>query len=154
MSRKSIRVLTTIIAVAALTGCSTSRALSKAELITQGDELCTQSNADVEELGMNELGAPSADNMAQYAEALGKAIPLFEQLIADISALEPPQADKATITEMIGHLQDEVDAIKEAQKAAAAGDLDGFTAAAQRTSEADVPASQMATDYGFKVCGT
>ena len=149
-----IRTLAVMTSVVALAACSKSSALTKAEMITQGDKICTTARTAIDALSLNDLGGPSADNMAQYAEGLDTVIPLFEKMITDLGVLEPPEADAAKITEMLGHLQDEVDVIKEAQQAAAAGDLDGFNAAAQKSGDADATATQIATDYGFKVCGT
>ncbi len=140
-------------AVLLLAACGGSSRLTKAELIKQGDVICKDARAKADPIGTN-LGAPSQDNLSQWADALDQAFPIYQDMTGKLKALSPPEADQATWDQITGGLDKVVAGVKAAKDAAAAGDLAAFNTALQQVATASQGASQVATTYGFQECGT
>lgn len=164
-SSRQVRVvllLTTIgIAAIALVGghvlgptqvAATGR-LTKTELITQGDAICKTFSDKAGPIGHNITAAPGADNLSQYAAAFGQLETVFGDMIDGLEALNPPEADQGTWDGITGGLENELGALQEAKTAAESGDLTAFNAAGTKIGQLDSETSNLATTYGFHVCG-
>ena len=127
--------------------------LTKAELITQGDAICTTFTAKASPIGQDITAAPSADNLPQYAAAFGQLETVFTDMINGLKGLKPPETDQDTLDAIISGLNTELVALREATTAAKGGDLTGFNAAGAKIGQLDGETSQLATTYGFQVCG-
>jgi hypothetical protein len=137
-----------------LAACSGgSDRLTKAELITQGDAICKTFSDKAGPIGQDINTAPSADNLPQYATAFGQLDPVFTDMLNGLKALSPPEADQSTWDAITSGLEDELAALREAKTAAEGGDLTAFNAAGTKIGQFDNQTSQLATTYGFQVCG-
>ena len=132
-------------ATLALAGCgddggSESEELSKAEFIEKADEICAEGDEVIDEAeeGFADPDAPTEEEIDAAVEDV--VIPEYERQLEELGDLEPPADDKDTIDEMLEHLQDAVDAMKEDWQS-------------QETATAFQEASAIATEYGLEECG-
>jgi hypothetical protein len=144
--------LTVFAVVLAACGGGSDR-LTKAELITQGDAVCKTFSDKAGPIGQDITAAPSADNLSQYATAFGQLETVFSDMIDGLKALSPPEADQSTWDSITSGLTNELAALREAKTAAEGGDLTAFNAAGTKIGQLDGQTSQLATTYGFQVCG-
>ncbi len=118
------------------------RALSKAELIEQGDAICAEVNAAVGSVGSseNENSSPAS----QAAE-------LYSGMVASLNNLGTPQeaagyAEFSSAAEELAKAEDEV------KLASERGETAGLETAESNASEALESFQNAASEYGFKDC--
>jgi hypothetical protein len=143
----------TVFAVVLAACSSGSDRLTKTELITQGDAVCKTFSDKAGPIGQDITAAPSADNLSQYATAFGQLETVFSDMIDSLKALSPPESDQSTWDSITSGLTNELAALREAKTAAEGGDLTAFNAAGTKIGQLDGQTSQLATTYGFQVCG-
>jgi hypothetical protein len=118
------------------------RALSKAELIEQGDAICAEVNAAV-----GSVGSSSTENSSPASQAAD----LYSGMVASLNNLGTPQetdgyAEFSSAAEELAKVEDEV------KLAAERGDTAGLEAAESSASEALTSFQNAASEYGFKDC--
>jgi hypothetical protein len=118
------------------------RALSKAELIEQGDAICAEVNAAVGSVGSSE---------AENSSPASQAADLYSGMVASINNLGTPQetegyAEFSSAAEELAKAEDEV------KLAAERGDTAGLEAAETNASSALTSFQNAAGEYGFKDC--
>jgi hypothetical protein len=126
----------------ATTTAAAPRALSKAELIEQGDAICAEVNAAV-----GSVGSSSAENSSPASQAAD----LYSGMVASLNNLGTPQetdgyAEFSSTAEELAKAEDEV------KLAAERGDTAGLEAAESSASEALTSFQNAASEYGFKDC--
>jgi hypothetical protein len=135
-----------------LAACGGTERLTKEQLVAQGDSICKEASVKADPIGTN-LGNPSAETLPQWSDALGQLLPIYEDLVGKLKALNPPEADQATWDKITGGLDQIVAGIKTAKDAASKGDLAGFQTALAAIDTASGESGQLASDYGFQECG-
>ncbi len=126
---------------------STGPALTKAEFIKQGDEICTTTEAEVaaevliysEDNGFDEAEGPTEEQEEGLVTEV--VLPGFQALAGELAELGPPEGEEAQVEEIIDGIE-EVVADGEADPGSVIGTDDPF---------ADI--NEKATEFGFKVCG-
>jgi hypothetical protein len=126
----------------ATTTAAVQRALSRAELIEQGDAICAEVNAAAGSAGSSttENGSPAA----QVAD-------LYSGMVASLNNLGTPQetdgyAEFSGAAEELAKTEDEV------KLASERGDTAGLEAAESSASSALTSFQNVASEYGFKDC--
>lgn len=124
------------------TNASAPRALSKAELIEQGDAICAEVNAAVGSVGSSE---------AENSSPASQAADLYSGMVASLNNLGTPQetdgyAEFSSAAEELAKAEDEV------KLASERGDTAGLEAAESNASEALTSFQNAASEYGFKDC--
>jgi hypothetical protein len=124
------------------TTTATPKALSKAELIEQGDAICGEVNAAV-----GGVGSSSTENSSPASQAAG----LYSGMVASLNNLGTPQetegyAEFSSGAEELAKAEDEV------KLASERGDTAGLEAAESSASEALTSFQNAASEYGFKDC--
>ena len=139
--------------------------LSKAEFVEQADAICQTTldqgeaifdaafaDIDVDNADPND---PATQDLMidMFAQAVDEAIPLFEQQLDELAALEPPTEDNelidillADFDDALSEYSDVIDAAlagDEQARAALGGDVDPFSDVNRRVRE-----------YGMTVCGS
>ncbi|MDX6608939.1 MAG: hypothetical protein QOF85_864 [Solirubrobacterales bacterium] len=121
---------------------ATTTALTKAELIEQGDAICAEVNAAVGTVGASsaETGSPA-----------GQAADLYSGMIASLKNLGTPQetdgfAEFSTAADELATAEDEV------KLASERGDTAGVEAAESSASSSLASFQNAASEYGFKNC--
>ena len=117
-------------------------ALSKAELIEQGDAICAEVNAAV-----GSVGSSSTENSSPASQAAD----LYSGMVASLNNLGTPQetdgyAEFSSAAEELAKAQDEV------KLASERGDTAGLEAAESSASSALTSFQNAASEYGFKDC--
>jgi hypothetical protein len=144
-----------VVLALAFSGCGSggdkteTTALTKAELIKQGDKICDKANErqsaqfkifikthDLEDL----KGSPSKKQQEEIVTAVG--LPPIEAEIEELKDLEARGSQKAQLRKVIGELENVVAKV-EGDPAAA------MTQAAAITTDS----TKLAREFGFKVCG-
>jgi hypothetical protein len=118
------------------------RALSKAELIEQGDAICAEVNAAV-----GSVGSSSAENSSPASQAAD----LYSGMVASLNNLGTPQetdgyAEFSSAAEELAKAEGEV------KLASERGETAGLEAAESSASEALTSFQSAAGEYGFKDC--
>jgi hypothetical protein len=118
------------------------KALSKAELIEQGDAICAEVNAAV-----GSVGASSTENSSPASQAAG----LYSGMVASLNNLGTPQetdgyAEFSSAAEELANAEDEV------KLASERGDTAGLEAAESSAAEALTSFQNAASEYGFEDC--
>ena len=158
MSPRRIWILALPVAAVLLAGCgggggsdssestattaAAPAALSKAELIEQGDAICAEVNTAV-----GAVGASSTEN----SSPAGQAADLYSGMVASLNNLGTPQetdgyAEFSTAAEELAKAEDEV------KLASERGDTAGLEAAESSASSALTSFQNAASEYGFKEC--
>jgi hypothetical protein len=169
-SRLSGLLLLIVVAAVALLGCggggssssgSTGSAgggeLTKAELISKGDQICTetQEKTDPIKQEFEEVfeGGETQKALVEGAEIFRKAVPLVGAEAEALRELEPPSADAATINKMLDDLEESSEPL-EGMAAAVEGDEEAKLKGVEKEIEGpNRRATAIAKAYGFKVCG-
>ncbi len=117
-------------------------AMSKAELIEQGDAICAEVNAAV-----GSVGSSSTENSSPASQAAD----LYSGMVASLNNLGTPQetegyAEFSSAAEELAKAEDEV------KLASERGDTAGLEAAESSASEALTSFQNAASEYGFKDC--
>jgi hypothetical protein len=124
------------------TTTATPTALSKAELLEQGDAICAEVNAAVGSAGSSttENGSPAA----QVAD-------LYSGMVASLNNLGTPQETEG-YAEFSGAAEELAKAEDEVKLASERGDTAGLEAAESNASSALTAFQNAASEYGFKAC--
>jgi hypothetical protein len=164
MSKRIIAMLFGVLAIGVIAaGCgsssdstsstsseSSASSLTKAEFIKQGDAICTTSNKQIEteatafleEEGLKEGEEPSeAQQEEVIADVVAPGVAQQGEKIADLGA---PSGEEEAVAEI-------VDAVE-----TAAGEVEAEPSLLLEEEEGSGPfteANELATEYGFKVCG-
>jgi hypothetical protein len=125
-----------------VSGVDGSQALTKPAFIKQADAICAEANSAIAD-----LGSATSDEAVQVSQKLE----ITRSELESLQALTPPDQDRATLSDFLTALKNEVDALTRASSAAAGG---GDTSAADaEIATAESNAQQAATEYGFRECG-
>jgi hypothetical protein len=117
-------------------------ALSKAELIKQGDSICAEVNAAVGSVNSSE--AETADRVSQAAD-------LYSGMVERLKGLGTPAEDTG-YSEFIDTANELAQAESDAQLASERGDEAGLAEAEGRAEEALENFQEAASSYGFEEC--
>lgn len=122
--------------------------LTKVEFIKQGDAICQTGNKEIEE-GFEEFAKennlpenkePSKEQGVELVETV--LLPSIQQQGEEIRELGAPEGDEEQVDELLTSLEDAVAEGEDDPESLFSGDTDPFG-----------KPNQMASDYGFKVCG-
>jgi hypothetical protein len=127
---------------APVTTAATTTALTKAELIEQGDAICAEVNAAVGTVGAS--GAETGSATAQAAD-------LYSGMVASLKNLGAPQ-ETTGYPEFTAVADELATAEGEVKLASERGDTAGLEAAESNASSALASFQEAAQEYGFKEC--
>jgi hypothetical protein len=125
------------------TTAATTTALTKAELIEQGDAICAEVNAAV-----GTVGASGAETGSSTAQAAG----LYSGMVASLKNLGAPR-ETAGYAEFTAAADELATAEGEVKLASERGDSAGLETAASNASAALASFQAAAQEYGFEECG-
>lgn len=141
-------------------GGTSAPALSKEDFISQADDICRAHDTEFQ----SEVATtfPQVDptsetategDLRAFEEPLLATQELRGRQVEELRALTPPEDFQDDWDEIMGHLEDSVEALGDAAQAAADADQDALTEAFDKGDEAGDAADAAAADYGFEVCG-
>ena len=151
---RSLRAVTVLVALglASLGACGDdddggAEALTKAEFIDRGDDICRAAAEDGEDLDAPES---TTEDLSRY---LTEAQELLTDAAADFEALQPPADGEEVQRLYLAALRDTVDLLGDAKAAAEDGDLQTALGIVQ-DSDPQAEARGPLQTYGFEVCGS
>lgn len=118
-------------------------ALSKDEVIAQGDAICAEGNAAINSLAIGTDRALAADQVRSITDGMR----------GGLRALDAPAEDRDALNDLIGALGDQVSALEDRAATARAGDEAGYEAAGVALETARASARTAGEAYGFASCG-
>lgn len=148
--RKSLAVGTAIVAVAfsfGLAACGSSDdssgdTLSKSDLITQADQVCSKYNDQLTDLqadsGLN-AGSSKEEIVAFISDEI---VPLYKDELADLRELNPSEDDSEAFNDILDTLETELNQVED-DPAATISESSPFAGA-----------SAKAKEFGLTVCGS
>ncbi|MFN2469250.1 MAG: hypothetical protein ABR521_14105 [Gaiellaceae bacterium] len=148
-----------LVAAAGCGGDGGGERLTKAELITQGDAICTSYDArakPIEERFPNvdpTSDETSEDDVRKFADPLDELNDLYSEQIGELRDLKAPEADEDLWDTALDNLQATLDALADFADAARDADREGIREAVEAGQKSSDAADKIAQDYGFKVCG-
>jgi hypothetical protein len=117
-------------------------ALTKEELLAQGDAICAEVNAAVGSLASSEAGGEAAE-----------AAELYNGMVERLQDLGAPSDDRTGYSAFIAAAEELGQAESDVELAAERGDEEGLTSAEAEASAARSEFQEAAAAYGFEQCG-
>ena len=126
---------------------STAAALTKSQLVAQGDAICEDARDRFAEL----QGSPptTPEETATFTQ---KLIDITESEVSQLRALNPPANLKPTLDRYLRSLDENVDVLKQGLKAAQQSDATAYEQAQAKAVRGQVKRLQDAQAVGFKEC--
>lgn len=142
--RRDLLILLTSASLLTLTGCGAD-GLSKEEFIAQGDAICTELDAQGQEIPAPEDESGFAPYLTQIAEVAGTARD-------DLAALDAPEDGQDVKDALVNALSTSITTIEGAAEAASGGDTVSAGDLIQQAAEEAATADEAAGEYGFQAC--
>lgn len=111
--------------------------ISKADFITEAEQICTDGNEELQAAGEALGENPSQEQIAGFAA--DTMVPNIQEQHDDIEALGAPEGDEDEVTAILDALQEAIDAVE--------ADPGSIT-----SSDPFTEANELATDYGLEGC--
>jgi hypothetical protein len=138
-----------VLVAAALSACGGDEGgerLTREELIARADAICAEASAELDALGEPESG-PELAGLADEAAAIA------ESQLERLRDLRPPVEDEGDYAAMLDLTERQIEATRGIAAAAAEGDAEAAQARIAEVQELDGEADDLASAYGFQVCG-
>jgi hypothetical protein len=149
----AVTLLVGALAVAANQRSATGGAARlKQQFVAQANQICDRATHTVELLGLSRVSGASHDETMRTLSSESSA---DETAIAELHALPAPASDRATVTAMLGHFDEAMDAsltVVAVAEVTPNSNSDAFTSAQGAASEKIGRAAKAALDYGIASC--
>ena len=126
-----------------------SQQVSKEDYVSDVNELCSETQQDLDVYAETLREAASADDV-RAAVAQGRTV--FERFHDEVQALERPEEDRGTLDGWLTQIQEVVDLMRRLEEATASGNLEAVEQVAQEAESARVEAERLAMEYGIEDC--
>jgi rubrerythrin len=133
--------------------------LTKADFISQADEVCSAYDDEVEpikkEIETIEESGDSEDpaEVKKLGGLLKETVVAAEGELKEIQALQPPKSDEAKVDSILAGAEDGNGIGLEAASALEENDIETFTELIPKAESTNLKARKGAEAYGLKVCG-
>lgn len=144
---KAIGGAVAVTAVLAAVGCGGGNRLSKAEFTTKVNGLCSKYETKID-AATRDVG----DSPAEIGKAVDKAIPIFDEALADFDAVKPPKDLDSRYDDWKKTNDEQLKAIKALGAAAKKNDQQGAQSAVARLDTLNKDSSRLANELGLKRC--
>lgn len=124
---------------------------TKKAFLQQAEAVCRAGNERLRQLEASTFTGP-IPSPARWREFLTAALPVFQSVVDQLAALEPPAEDRATIGLMVDTYRRALAAARQAEDGAAAGDRARFDRAMDDVARLTATADDLSTRYGFQEC--
>jgi hypothetical protein len=147
---------TSLLIAAAIAGCGPlgddeesdgGGALGGSEFVQRGDEICRSAQQQVAEVQRDPPG--TREESARFAESL---IAIFEDEVARLEALEPPEDARAAFDRYLDARTEAIGFLRDGLAAAQGNDPEGYADAQADVAAGQVKRSQLARQVGFSDC--
>jgi hypothetical protein len=145
-----------LLTAAALAGCGPfggdggaggAEPASEEELTRSGDEICRAAQEQVAEV---QRDPPT--NRAESVRFARELIAIFEDEVAQLAALEPPEERRADLDRYLDAREEAIGLLAEGRAAAKQNDAEGYANAQAEVAAGQVERAQLARQVGFSEC--
>lgn len=126
---------------------STKTALTKSQLIAQGDAICKQ--ASDQDTQLRESPPTTAEEVATLTQGV---IDIQERQLSQLRELNPPASLKSNLDDYLKALEKNITVLKQGLKAAKQNDITGYQQSQAKTAQGQVQRLELARAVGFKEC--
>jgi hypothetical protein len=130
---------------------ATTERLTRAEVIEQGDAICTEFRNRRAEI---EREAERTSDLGQQADFVRELADEGESVADQLDELAVPSEDEAVIDNYIALAREQIVLVRRTAKALDEGNVDNATALAESGQETAARLRRIAQEYGFKVCSS
>ena len=120
----------------------------KEELITKADRICARAQTD-----LGNITGSEDQSLPGLVRTLDTGIPLIERAVADIRALYVPEPDRAAFGDILNGFDRQLQYLRDARAAAAAGNRSRAMDALNRETDAEDSVNTKDA-FGMKDCGS
>jgi hypothetical protein len=121
--------------------------LSEEEFRTQANAICEEYDAKIAEIGSPE----SPEDIPEFVE---QGIPVIEEGLAELRALNPPAELEEDYNAMLDETEKAIPAARDLSEAAAEGDAEAVQEAIEQGQRADEASDRFATELGLDACAS
>jgi hypothetical protein len=143
------------------TSTNPSEAPTKTQFIKQADAICTSATAALkdQQKAVNAAAdavntSNTATNRRALAEAMRNAIDVASPMLDKLRALDPPAADRVTISKYLDGIATQIDLLSQFARAVDSNDGSAVTSLSQQLDTERATTKGLAQGYGFKYCGS
>jgi hypothetical protein len=140
---------------------SSGKPLTKAEFVSKADGICAKANKDVPSPPSDLRNGfdPNAkkgtdDQYKEFGDYLGKIVKIFRSEVDDLHGLKPPSNLQDTWDKALAALDEAINELDEAGKAAKDGDRDEVKSKLAESDKHGSEADKDAKDLGLTTCGS
>lgn len=146
MRSRTARIVALAAFVATALGACSGDGSSKEGFIAAADDACREADQRIKD-----IGAPRVEEgILGYVE---QARGISADLVDDLRALDPPEADAGEVDEMIDGLERATDLLEPLAQATIDQDAAELQELQQEVQQVTDDVSEFAESYGFEVCG-
>jgi polyhydroxyalkanoate synthesis regulator phasin len=132
--------------VATALGACSGNGGTKEDFVAAADDACREADERIKD-----IGAPRVEEgILGYVE---QAREISDDLVADLRALDPPEADADEVDEMIDGLEQATELLEPLAQATIDRDTEQLQELQQEVQQVTDDVSEFAESYGFEVCG-
>lgn len=135
-----------VAALATTSFAACSDGSSKAEFVAAADDACREADDAIRELGTPRV----EEGVLDYVEQAGE---VSDDLVAELRALDPPEADREEVDGMIDGIERATDLLDPLARATVDRDAEELQELQQEVGQITDEVSEFAESYGFEVCG-
>ena len=144
LSRTARIVAVAALAATALGACSGGG--SKEDFVAAADDACREADERIADVGQPRVEA----GILEYVE---QAEEISADLVADLEELDPPEADRAEVQEMIDGIERATELLEPMAQATVDRDVEKLEELQQEIQQVTDDVTEFADGYGFEVCG-
>jgi uncharacterized protein YicC (UPF0701 family) len=137
---------------------SSDQPLTKSELITKADGICSEANKNVptppsDLMNFNPTTA-TTEKLKEFGDYLEKVVEHFRGELEDLQKLKPPEEIADDYDKAMANLEESLNELDEAGEAARNGDRQKLLSKLEESDKHSTEANKLAKKIGLKVCGT
>lgn len=161
--RRLLALVPVAVLLAAAAGCGGDGGgdrLTKEELITQADAICTKYDARAKPIEARfpdvdpRSDSTSDEDIRKFADPLDDLHDLYTEQLGELRDLKAPEPDEELWDSALDNLDATLDALAEFADGARDADRARIREAIAEGQKSSDAADEIARDYGFKVCGS
>jgi hypothetical protein len=137
---------------------SSDQPLTKSELITKADGICSEANKNVptppSDLTNFNPTTATTEKLKEFGDYLEKVVEHFRGELEDLQKLKPPEEIADDYDKAMANLEESLNELDEAGEAARNGDRQELLSKLEESDKHSTEANKLAKKIGLKVCGT
>ncbi|MDX6411795.1 MAG: hypothetical protein QOE91_1311 [Gaiellaceae bacterium] len=126
-------------------GGGSGKHLTKAEYASKADAICGKYNEQITSFA-------NPKNLSDLAKVSDQTLSILDQVIGDLSKLQPPASEKALSDQWLAQVRNLRDDLQEIRDKAKAGSIQGVRAVVPKATDHNSKSNALASQLGMSVC--